>query len=140
MGHQYVYVYSDGLPGWILHGLPTESSEKYPDIPVKTITGSKLKDMIDNSTDTYILDIRDEDDWDHTGRISGSTGICLDNITKRLNEIPRDRDIVIVDMNGLQSKIAARYLASKGINNLFILKDGFVKGWLKYGYPVHKDR
>ncbi len=94
--------------------------------------------MLSSELIPYVLDIRDADDRKNTGQIAGSNCICLDDLSIRLKEIPRDRQVVIVDLHGKQSKIAARYLASKGVSNLYILKDGFVKDWVRHGYPVQK--
>jgi rhodanese-related sulfurtransferase len=138
MGYTNVYVYLQGLPGWAKMGYPLESTEKYPAIEPKKISGPELRKMLNSAQGPVVLDIRDETDRKATGQIKDSLCICLDDLIKRIGEVPKDRDIVVVDLHGKQAKIAARYLASKGTSNVYVLNEGFVKEWKRYGYPVKK--
>ncbi len=139
MGYYNVYVYTQGLPGWTKKGYPIESTEKYPDIELKKISAPELKSMMAGKQGSVVLDIRDDTDRKATGQIKDSLCICLDDLINRIDEVPKNRDIVIVDLHGKQSKIAARYLASKGASNVYVLNGGFVKEWKKHGYPIENN-
>ena len=64
---------------------------------------------------TLLLDVRRPDERAH-GFIPGSTHIPLDELRQRLNELPRDREIVAYCQSGLRSYIAVRLLRQHGFN------------------------
>ncbi len=62
---------------------------------------------------TLLLDVRRPDERAR-GFIPGSTNIPLDELRQRLNELPRDREIVAYCQSGQRSYIAARILSQRG--------------------------
>ncbi len=67
---------------------------------------------LDPST-TLLLDVRDRDER-AAGFIPGSTHIPLDDVRRRLSELPRDREIIAYCQSGQRSYIAARILSQHG--------------------------
>lgn len=137
MGYKNVYVYNEGLPEWVKRGYPAEIKEIYPKPEVPFVSAADLKGMIDRKEDIFILDIRDDEDR-KAGWIKGSTAIDMEVLDDKVQEVPKKKKIVLVDLHGKQSYMAARYLTSKGFKNISMLEGGFVGGWLKSGYPVEK--
>jgi NADPH-dependent 2,4-dienoyl-CoA reductase/sulfur reductase-like enzyme/rhodanese-related sulfurtransferase len=61
----------------------------------------------------FLVDVRTEREVE-TGNIQGATNIPLDDLRKRINEIPRDRLILVSCQVGLRAYIAARILTQHG--------------------------
>ena len=135
MGHTNVAVYNEGLPAWIMRGYPAETRKVYPAVDVPVVSAAELKGLIDAKANVFVLDIRDEDDC-RTGMIPGSRNVDLELLDGRLAEVPRDRKIVLVDLQGKQTQIAGRFLAWKGYRDVVRLDGGLVGGWIKAGFPV----
>ncbi|CUQ65598.1 FAD-dependent oxidoreductase [Candidatus Nitrospira inopinata] len=62
---------------------------------------------------TFVLDVRRPDERAR-GAIPGSFHIPLDELRSRMDELPRDRDIVVYCQTGQRSYIAARLLGQHG--------------------------
>ena len=121
------------------HGYAVESDVSYPDTGVPSMSGADLRAMIDAGKAPFILDIRDNVDFS-VGNIPGSVNIALDDMDTRWEEIPADRNVVLLDRHGKQVRTAARYLSYRGLDNLRTLENGFIDGWKELGYPVEEVR
>lgn len=57
-------------------------------------------------------------------------------MTDRLNEIPKDKSIILTDWTMRQSPLAAKFLIANGYKNILgVLKGGLIR-WAAEGYPV----
>lgn len=137
MGYTNVAVYNEGLPEWVKRGYPAQIRKLYPTIEIPTVSAAELKAKLDAKADVLVLDIRDEDDV-RSGRIPGSRNVDLEVLDARLAEVPKGKQIVIVDVHGKQTQVAGRFLAWKGYPDVVRLDGGFVGGWIKAGLPVVK--
>lgn len=63
--------------------------------------------------------------------------IPLGELELRFNEIPRDRDVVLVCRGGGRSLHALRFLIGQGYVNAANMKQGIL-GWMRESFPVHK--
>lgn len=118
-------------------GYPAEIRRVYPPIEVPIVAAADLKRMLDARERVLVLDLREEDDV-KAGRIPGSKNLDLDELDARLAEVPKDRKIVVLDLHGKQTNVAARFLAHKGYRDVARLDGGFVGGWLKAGLPFER--
>jgi rhodanese-related sulfurtransferase len=85
----------------------------------------------------YILDVRPEFQYKE-GCIKGSYNIPIYQISKRYNEIPMNKKVVVVDGHGNPAWIpACWFLKIKGYDNLSWLQGG-VDAWEKGGFPIEK--
>lgn len=82
------------------------------------------------------LDVRTQEEWTK-GHIENSTLIPLDELPNRLNELPRDRDIVVVCRSGVRSKEGATILRQAGFDRVSCLTGG-LNAWVEAGYPVNE--
>jgi rhodanese-related sulfurtransferase len=137
MGHTNVAVYNEGLPEWVKRGYPARLKKVYPQIDVPTIAAAELKAKLDARADVVVVDIRDEDDV-KSGVIAGSRNVDLEVLDARWTELPKGKQIVLVDLLGKQTQVAGRFLASKGYKDVVRLDGGFVGGWVKAGLPIAK--
>ncbi len=109
----------------------TKSPEKaqYVNISVQ-----QAKEMIARG-EVFILDVRTQEEYD-AGHIQNSTLIPLQEIEKRLDEIPRDRKILVYCRTGHRSTQASEILANNGFE-VYNMKGGIVE-WTDAGYEVVK--
>jgi rhodanese-related sulfurtransferase len=74
-----------------------------------------------------VVDVREPWEYDIC-RIEGSLHVPLQTIPSRVEELPRDRDLVLVCHHGNRSRRAAQWLEQNGYARLFNLEGG-VEGW-----------
>ena len=80
------------------------------------------------------LDVRTRQEWDQF-RIAGSTLIPLDALPSRLNELPRDREIIVVCQTGQRAQSGVTILKQAGYSRVSFLSGG-LQAWINAGYPV----
>lgn len=86
--------------------------------------------------DILILDVRPENFTKGPQYIAGSVNIPILTITSRLDEIPKDRPIILTDWTMRQSPLAAKFLMANGYDNVLgVLKGGLIR-WTEEGYPI----
>lgn len=81
----------------------------------------------------YILDVRTIDEYKE-GHIPGVTLIPLNQLGRRFEEIPRDRDVYVMCRSGTRSAEATMWLLKKGFDNVYNISGGM----LKWKGPVEK--
>lgn len=80
-------------------------------------------DSIDFS-EVFLLDVRTPAEC-ATGMMPGAVSIPLASLRQRLDEIPRDKKIILYCRVGLLSYPAVRVLTANGFNNVFNLSGGY---------------
>lgn len=113
-------------------GTTTEQPGKanFPNISVQ-----EAKAMVD-SGDVFILDVRTQEEYD-AGHISGSTLIPVEVIGTRLNEIPKDRKILVYCRSGRRSIEASKILVNNGFEEIYNMNGG-IDDWIRSGFEVVK--
>jgi rhodanese-related sulfurtransferase len=102
----------------------------------KDITSTEAKAIIDRSKNAYLLDVRTPDER-RQGYIAGSVLIPIDQVERRITEIPRNRPVIVYCAVGSRSRSVAQALAMKGYPEVYNMKDG-VFGWYRNGLPVQQ--
>ena len=74
----------------------------------------ELKRKIDAKEDFFLLDVREPNEY-QIGKIPGSTLIPLGEVPQRVNEIPRDKEIIVHCKMGGRSAKAAAFLRTAGL-------------------------
>jgi rhodanese-related sulfurtransferase len=82
----------------------------------------------------FMLDVRQPEEWEQA-HIAGATLIPLGELQGRLNEVPKDQEIVVICHSGNRSKTGADILAKAGYTNVSSVQGGIVD-WVTAGYPV----
>lgn len=82
----------------------------------------------------FILDVRQPDEW-RDFHVPGSTLIPLEQLEARVNEVPRDRDIVVVCRSGNRSATGRDILTKAGFTRATSLAGGLTQ-WKSAGYPT----
>jgi rhodanese-related sulfurtransferase len=82
----------------------------------------------------FILDVREPEEWAEY-HIPGSTLIPLGELQSRANELPRDREIVVVCRSGNRSAEGRDILLDAGFTQVTSLAGG-LRDWQAQGYPT----
>lgn len=81
-----------------------------------------------------LIDVRES--WEFSsGRAKGAKNIPLSQLGKRLGEIPRNRDVLLICQSGHRSMNAARYLHQQGITQVVNVTGG-TTAWRMHGLPL----
>jgi rhodanese-related sulfurtransferase len=89
-------------------------------------------DMYQNGA--LFLDVRTQQEWDQ-GHIERSILMPLDTLPGRMDELPRDKDIVVVCKSGARSKEGTTLLRQSGFPRVTCMNGG-IEAWIAAGYPL----
>jgi rhodanese-related sulfurtransferase len=81
-----------------------------------------------------LVDIRPHEHFSK-GHIGGSTNIDLEDLYEQFKSLPKDKKIVLIDHRGKLTLTTAKFLASRGYENVVRLDGGF-NAWAKHGLPI----
>lgn len=87
--------------------------------------------------DVTVIDVRGHAEWEE-GHLPGVPNIPVGYLAERLDEIPRDRPVVVHCQSGSRSAIAASVLRANGIRNVSNLSGGILE-WRRSGLPVESE-
>lgn len=79
------------------------------------------KAVLGELPDTYIIDARTPEEIKELGIFTNTVNIPLDEIPKRMNEIPKDKRVFIHCSTGARADLAYRELIKNGYNVKFLL-------------------
>jgi rhodanese-related sulfurtransferase len=85
-----------------------------------TTTVEELKTRLEAGEKIHLIDVR-EDEEVAQGIIPGAIHLPLGQVTQRLDEIPKEEEVIFICRSGYRSDQACQYLASigyKGATNL----------------------
>jgi len=92
---------------------------------------------IKENPDGFLLDVRTTSEWNSDGYIEGATLIPHSEIVDRQDELPSDKDdlIMLYCRSGNRSQDAAQSLIDLGYTNIIELEVG-ITGWKESGNDV----
>jgi len=104
----------DNVAGYLNGGM--QALETRPDLVERTerITAPTLAEQLGGPEPPLVLDVRTEQEW-QTAHITGSLNIPLQHLRERLDDVPRDRQIVVHCGSGYRSAIAVSIFQQHGI-------------------------
>ena len=103
----------DNIVGYLSGGLLDWHREGRESDSVPTITVQKLCHHLDTGDDSWILDVRSDDEV-AAGSIARAHHIHITHLPERIDEVPKDRTVYIFCGSGLRSTTAASLLKQKG--------------------------
>jgi len=126
----------DRVGGYFTAGaIETWATEHRQIDTVRHIRPGELVGMMERG-EVAVVDVRGAAEWE-AGHLPGVPNIPLGYLSERLDEIPRDRPVVVQCEAGGRSAIAASVLQAHGIQNVANLSGGF-RAWAADGHPVEK--
>ena len=87
-----------------------------------------------NTNDYYFLDVREPDEWNEF-HIEWATLIPLGELDTRLNELPKDKNIIVVCRSGNRSAQGRDVLLNAGFESVSSMAGG-MNEWNSQGNPV----
>ncbi|MHB9095330.1 MAG: rhodanese-like domain-containing protein [Eubacteriales bacterium] len=94
-----------------------------PTTGYQDITAGQLKSMRESDKNLLVVDVRENEEYG-LGHISGSLLIPIGEVQSRVNELPRDKKIVVVCATGARSSQVADYLVQQGYTGVYNLSGG----------------
>ena len=105
---------------------------------VNEIDSLGLKDRMRAGEDILLVDIRTPQEIIQAA-IPNAIFIHMHLLPLRLDELPRDRDIVLYCRSGARSYHACQYLAQQGFANAINLRGGII-AWARHGFEIEPGR
>lgn len=123
----------DHVAGYLKGGMDALADR--PDLVRHTdrITAAAVEELAEPKT---ILDVRSKKEWDD-GHIEGSINIPLNQLGRRIGEVPDEGNLVVHCQGGYRSSIAASLLLKFGRKNVFDMVGGY-KAWVQIGLPTEE--
>ncbi len=85
-------------------------------------------------SDVFFLDVRQPEEWNEY-HAPNTTLIPLGELAARVNEVPRDKTVVVVCRSGNRSQEGRDILLRAGFTNVTSMAGG-LKTWQSKGYPT----
>jgi rhodanese-related sulfurtransferase len=82
----------------------------------------------------FILDVREPEEWDEK-HIPGATLIPLGELAARVDEVPRDQQVVVICRSGNRSQVGRDILMSAGFEDVTSVTGG-INQWIESGYEA----
>ncbi len=101
---------------------------------VKEIEASELQTRIQAGKDIVLLDIRSDAEVAQ-GILPGSEHLAMHLIPLKLQDLPRDKEIVLYCRSGARSYHACNFLQQQGVSNVLNLRGGII-AWARQGYEI----
>ncbi len=80
--------------------------------------------FLEDLNDSFLIDVRPEISY-NTNTIKGAINIPVAKIRDRLNEIPKNKKVILFCVTGYTSYVTSRILLQNGFNNVYSLVGGF---------------
>jgi rhodanese-related sulfurtransferase len=95
---------------------------------VRSVDASEVADLLREQPDgVFLLDVREADERE-AAVILPSVHIPMNSIPDRLEEIPRDREVIVYCHTGGRSAMVAAYLEGQGFSQMANLEGG-IDAW-----------
>ncbi len=100
-------------------------------IQVNEITPAQLQTRLENGDDVFVVDMRQDFEY-NAGHIPGAHHFFIQSIPTRLEEFPKDKDIVFQCWHGNSSLQASAFLIQHGWDGDRIASlSGGIAGWVE---------
>jgi hydroxyacylglutathione hydrolase len=127
----------DRIGGWFDTGVIAawaEAGQPLGSIP--QITVGDLTQSLRHGAVT-LVDVRNQSEW-NAGHIEGARHVPLGYLGDRMDELPRDKPVVLHCAAGGRSTIAASVLRTRGVDQVINLMGG-IGAWYQAGLPTVAD-
>jgi rhodanese-related sulfurtransferase len=121
------FIVVGGFAVWITSQSTTESTNYPPEVSVEEAVARR-------DAGAFLLDVRRLEEWNEY-HVPGSTLIPLDELADRVDELPKDQEIVIVCRTGNRSAQGRDILRNAGFAQVTSMAGGLTQ-WRAAGYPI----
>ncbi|NQV13023.1 MAG: hypothetical protein HQ530_01835 [Parcubacteria group bacterium] len=120
-----------GITAWAEAGYPIMAGNE---ITIKNINSKELNDKLTIYDGIVVLDVREKEEYE-AGHIKNAVHIPFAGVAKNLQDISKDKEVIVYDQAGNRSPIVVKQLIKEGYLDAINLLDGFVE-WQREGYEV----
>jgi rhodanese-related sulfurtransferase len=99
------------------------------------VTAAQLKAELAGPVPPLVVDVRTLGEWSR-GHLAAALHLPVDDVRWELEQVPRDRRIVLYCQTGFRAHLALRTLRGHGYTNLANLTGGWVSAGLEGGFDV----
>jgi rhodanese-related sulfurtransferase len=110
-------------------GLPGSKTDNALALEISVKEAHQLRD-----NGAFILDVREPQEWE-AGHIPEATLIPLGELASRVDELPKDQDIVVVCRSGNRSASGRDILLKAGLSQVTSMAGG-MNVWATMGYEI----
>jgi rhodanese-related sulfurtransferase len=101
---------------------------------VPSVTVQEAADLQGDDEGALLVDVREPNEFAQ-GRAEGAVLLPLGQLNSRFDELPRDRQLLMVCRTGGRSSNATKFLASQGFDKAVNVNGGMV-AWHNAGLPM----
>lgn len=101
---------------------------------VSEIDARELKGLLDAGDAIELIDIRSDGEI-ALGVLPEAKHLPMHLIPLKMQDLPRDRKLIIYCRSGARSYQACAYLQQNGVNNVLNLRGGII-GWAQNGFEI----
>lgn len=106
-------------------------------VQVNDVSATEAQKKLSQKQKPFLLDVRQPEEF-RSGHIPGAKLIPLGDLRNRMNELPKNQEILVVCHSGNRSLSATRQLASAGFN-VVNLRGGML-AWSRAKLTVSKGK
>jgi len=100
------------------------------------VTVEQAKVLIESKPSLILLDVRTQEEYD-SGHIEGAILIPIIELEDRLDELSKNKGMLVYCRTGNRSSTAVNVLRANGYTKIFHMKNG-ITAWTQAGYPTVK--
>ena len=101
--------------------------------PYQTIKPEQVAPL--QAAGAFLIDVREPAEF-RSGHASGAKLMPVGQLARSLNQVPKERQIIVMCQSGMRSQQAAQLLAGAGYQVMNV--SGGIVGWRRAGLPVVK--
>ena len=122
---------SKGEEKEVVQSTPVAPEPEPEPIKINEVSPQALKTRLDNGDDVIVVDMRQP--WEYqNGHIPGAVHMFVNEIPRRLDELPKDQDIVFQCWHGNTSLQASAFLIDNGWSAERVSSlSGGIAGWVQ---------
>jgi rhodanese-related sulfurtransferase len=104
---------------------------------IMEITSHALKEKLDKCETFYLIDVREDNEWNASGKIPSAIHLSKGIIERDIEKLIPDSDMTIVlyCSGGFRSALTANSLKKMGYTQIYSLVSG-LQGWIDVGYDL----
>jgi hydroxyacylglutathione hydrolase len=121
--------------GFLGGGMSAWRADERPVQRIELVSPEGLAALLEGDEPPFVLDVRRDTEFAE-GHIPGSSHIPYGELPRRLDEVPRDRQVAAVCKGGKRSGLAASVLQREGFERVIHVGHGGVGTWQREGHPV----
>jgi rhodanese-related sulfurtransferase len=104
---------------------------------ISAVSPSEAQKKLSQKPKPFLLDVRQPEEF-RTGHVPGAKLIPLGELSSRMEELPKNQEILVICRSGNRSMSATRQLTHAGYNAVNI--NGGILAWSQAGFSVSKGK